>query len=182
MRNSTLPPRKAYIKRGKPPRRKTAPKPLSDKTVSKLKKDLDKIVSEYVRLSEDYICFVCGKACTVKWSIGNPDAAECGHLFTRSAEATRFDITPDGNNHCQCHMCNMIHGGANMRFKVTVEQWPYYSAYIEKFGQQAFDDLRVRSKVSTRWKAWKIEELIEETRIALEQLKAEKGGGGHADD
>ena len=181
MKRTPLPQRKSYIKRGKPPQRKTAPKALSDSPIKKLKKELDTLCSQYVRIRDDYTCVICGVYNPI-WTRGDPTSAECGHLLSRTVSALRFDLRPDGNLHVNCHRCNVTHGGQHFRFKSTIDQWPYVDWYITTFGSERWQVLRLEGAKGKQWKAWELEQLIEETKIALEQLKAEKGGGGHADD
>jgi hypothetical protein len=174
MRNSTLPPRRSYIKRGKPPARRTAPKALSDKPVPKLKTALDALCSKYVRLRDNFTCVICGTRNPI-WSKGDPTSAECGHLLSRTVSALRFDLRPAGNLHCNCHRCNVRHGGQHFRFKSTIDQWPYVKWYIVQYGADAWEALRAEGAKGKQWRAWELEQLIEETKIALEQLKAAKG-------
>ena len=147
---------------------------LSDKTATKLKKELDKLCSQYVRLRDDYTCVICGIRNPV-WKHGDWTSAECGHLITRGKGVIRFDLRPDGNLHCQCHKCNVTHGGQHFRFKREIDQWPYIEWYIKKYGMDKWLRLRKESELKREWKAWELEELIEATTIALNQLKNEKG-------
>jgi hypothetical protein len=72
-------------------------------------------------------CFVCG----------NTDSPQCGHLFGRSRQSTRWDIEPNGNCHIQCHLCNQETS--------DVSDKAYRDAYVSRFGQEALDALELRA-------------------------------------
>lgn len=94
-----------------------------DTTVSPWKKKLDQVFSKFIRLRDHNICLCC-------WTDKNPTN---GHLFSRVANATRFDET---NCNCQCMWCNMEH-----------ENNPeiYKRKFISKFWQEEYDRI---------WKLW----------------------------
>ena len=78
------------------------------KTVSKLKKELDKWFSLYIRLREanEYgmcQCFTCGIVRHYKEGMQN------GHFQSRKHLATRF--SEDGNCEVQCVKCNVYAWG-----------------------------------------------------------------------
>jgi|TARA_R110002072_G_scaffold56410_7_gene146229 hypothetical protein len=112
-----------------------------------LVKNLDKAVSEYIRKRDKY-CVQCGTS----------HRLTNGHVFTRKNYSTRFDISDDGNCHCQCTSCN---------FKHTFDQWEYFKWYIDKFGQEKFDELRRRHKTLQQFKNHDLEELLEEIKNEL---------------
>lgn len=122
-------------------------RPISRKGIVK---KLDKIVSEYVRL-RDKQCVLCG----------NREALGAGHIFSRKAYSTRWDIRKDGNVHCQCWPCN---------YKHVMDQYPYFDWYTKKFGQKRFDALRREFKTV---KKYKTHELIDLYAVIEEQLKKE---------
>ena len=112
-----------------------------------LVKNLDKAVSIYIR-QRDKWCVQCGTS----------DNLTNGHIFTRKNYSTRFDISNDGNCHCQCWSCNFKHG---------YDQWDYFKWYIDKFGQEKFDELRRRHKAVQKYKDYDLEELLKEVRELL---------------
>ena len=85
-------------------------------------KRLDDIVSKYIR-ERDKACVQCGK----QENLTN------GHVFSRRAYNTRWDITLDGNCHTQCWGCNFLHGKDN---------YEYFNWYVKKFSQGRFEKLR----------------------------------------
>ena len=117
------------------------PKKPSRKT---LVRNLDKAVSEYIR-QRDKWCVQCGTS----------ENLTNGHIFTRKNYSTRFDISDDGNCHTQCWSCNFKHG---------FDQWPYFRWYIDKFGQEKFDELRRRHKTVQKFKNHDLKELLNEIK------------------
>ena len=80
-------------------------------TISKLKKELDKVFSQYVRLaSADHrgvcICFTCGVE--KHWK-----EIQAGHFMSRKHNATRWHLD---NVKPQCVKCNMFNQGEQYRF------------------------------------------------------------------
>jgi len=75
-----------------------------DESRSNLISDLDRIISNYVRIKEAdssgvNICFTCGR----KFHWENLD---CGHYIQRSESGLRFDLQ---NLRPQCRRCNTLH-------------------------------------------------------------------------
>ena len=112
-----------------------------------LVRNLDKAVSQYIRNRDGY-CVQCGTT----------ERLNNGHIFTRKNYSTRWDISDDGNCHTQCWPCNYSHGS---------DQWPYFKWYIDKFGQEKFDELRRRFKSFRKFKDFDLEELLDEVRELL---------------
>lgn len=79
---------------------------------------LDKAVSVKV-IERDRKCFTCGKT----------EQLSCGHLFTRSLYAVRWDLL---NCHAQCLGCNYRH-----EFDPAI----YQLKFIDKYGLEAYKDL-----------------------------------------
>jgi hypothetical protein len=82
---------------------------------------LDHIVTEIVRLKESK-CITCGAG-------GNLD---CGHLFSRVAYSTRWDLV---NCHAQCKACNFRH---------EHDAYKYTKWFIEHYGEEVYDELHRR--------------------------------------
>jgi hypothetical protein len=97
---------------------------------------MNKLVSDFV-IKRDGKCVVCGS--TSKLS--------CGHVFSRRHLNTKWDVTPDGNCHCQCWSCN---------FKHTIDTVPYYRWYQQKFGMKKFDELYKRWIQVKPMKMWEL--------------------------
>lgn len=115
-------------------------------------KRLDDIFSLYVRARDKNICFVCGKR--------PPEVVmQCGHLITRGSHSTRWD---DANAHAQCRGCNFSH-----------EHRPehYTTAYINKWGLAAYENLVFKSKQPSKLKTADLELLIIHYKQKLEELQ-----------
>jgi hypothetical protein len=149
---------------------KTGLKSLSDAPIKLLKSKLDALCSQYVRLRDNYTCVICGTR-NPTWIRGDWTSAECGHLLSRTVSALRFDLRPDGNLHVNCHKCNTTHGGQHFRIRRAVDQWPYVAWYIKKYGMERWEQLRREGEASKHWRPAELEMLIEETKIALKQLR-----------
>lgn len=120
----------------------------------KLYKKIDDVVSKYIRLRDGY-CVQCG----------NPESLTNGHVFSRRHLATRWDITKDGNCHCQCWGCN---------FKHTKDNYDYYKWYIDMFGKKKFESLRDTYTTTTKIGIADLEELLKKTKEALKSLERKK--------
>jgi len=101
---------------------------------------IDREHSIFIR-RRDKRCVICGCA----------ERLECGHLFTRAAMSTRWDIGPDGNCHAECHACNMLH---------EADAVPFDSWYEGKFGAEAWLALRRRHNKVKRWTRGEKESLL----------------------
>lgn len=119
----------------------------------KVVKRLDDIVSKYIR-ERDQACVQCGK----KESLTN------GHVFSRRAYNTRWDITKDGNCHTQCWGCNFRHSKDN---------YEYFNWYVKKFSQEEFEDLRFKYRETKKYTTLELEELYEEITKAYKELENE---------
>lgn len=86
-----------------PPRRKKSPKKAS--SPSKLKKELDRVFSLFVRQYHAKRCFTCGK---------ETNLLQCGHFIPRSYLATRWDFD---NCRPQCVGCNIWGRGKLLDFE-----------------------------------------------------------------
>ena len=114
---------------------------------------LDKIVSEIVIL-RDKKCVLCGS----KNRLGS------GHIFSRIAYSTRWDLTEDGNVHVQCWPCNYRH---------VRDQYPYFGWYEHMYGKRNFIKLRQRFKTTVKYKTYELEDMYERLKIIRETLRDE---------
>ena len=99
---------------------------------------LDREVSRAIRARGNCIC--CGSK-----EVTN------GHLFTRSAYSTRWDVGLDGNCQPQCKGCNMRH---------EYDPYPYTAWYIARFGLEQYHELHRRHKAVRIIKTFELEELL----------------------
>ena len=114
-------------------------------TVSKLKKELDKWFSLYIRLREAtneglVQCFTCGNVNSYKVGMQN------GHFMSRQFMATRYD---EQNCQVQCVGCNMFKFGEQFKFslaldykygKGTAEELLHKSRQINKMSSKDFEE------------------------------------------
>lgn len=107
------------------------------KTTTLLKKELDFLVSRYVRLSaankRGYVlCYTCGKR--AKWN----DGMQCGHFIRRQYLATRFDLK---NLKVQCIGCNIYGDGKMVEFAKNLEaETPGIVAQLYRDAQKIVKD------------------------------------------
>ncbi len=131
------------------------------KTISKLKKELDKWFSLYIRLryatSEGLVqCFTCGK-------VGHYKKLQCGHFQTRRHHSTRWN---EQNCQVQCVKCNMFEQG---------EQWKFGLALDHKYGEGTSSELEFLAHTTVKRMRAEYEEEIRYYKSIVENLKKEKG-------
>jgi hypothetical protein len=132
------------------------------KSISKLKKELDKWFSLYIRLREAtdegmVQCFTCGKVAHYKAGM------QCGHFQSRRFLSTRWD---EKNCQVQCVGCNMFKSG---------EQWKFGMKLNAKYGVGTSAELEYVSKQSLKLKRYEYEEEIAYYKKIVDKLKKEKG-------
>ena len=108
------------------------------KSVRKLKKELDRIFSLYVRNRDRKICFTCGRP-------GN----QAGHFISRRHNSTRYD---ELNTHAQCVSCNVFKHGNHAEYAYRL---------IQKYGRKEFEQLIKRGREIKQFKAQELETLIQ---------------------
>jgi len=131
------------------------------KSISKLKKELDKWFSLYIRLREASdtgaaVCFTCGKVAHYK-------TLQNGHFQSRRFMATRFD---EENCQVQCVACNMFRSG---------EQYKFGLALDGKYGEGTAEELEHTSRSILKISRVEYEEKISYYKSLVEKLKKEKG-------
>lgn len=132
------------------------------KNISKLKKELDKWFSLYIRLREanEYgmvQCFTCG---TVKpYNKG----MQCGHFQSRTHLSTRFD---EQNCQAQCVSCNMFKQGEQYKFSLQLNA---------KYGEGTADELLFFARQTVKFTRVDYEEKISYYKSTVNKLKKEKG-------
>tara|TARA_R110000782_G_scaffold71059_1_gene142641 strand:- start:92 stop:508 length:417 start_codon:yes stop_codon:yes gene_type:complete len=133
------------------------------KTISKLKKDLDKWFSLYIRLREanEYgycQCFTCGKVGHYKTG-----GMQNGHFQSRKHLATRF--SEDGNCEVQCIKCNIFDSGQQYLFSLRLD---------EKYGEGRAEELEQLARTTLKISRVEYEEKISYYKKLVENLKEEK--------
>ena len=131
------------------------------KSISKLKKELDKWFSLYIRLREATVegisqCFTCGK-------IDHYKKLQCGHFQSRRHHATRWN---EQNCQVQCVKCNMFGQG---------EQWKFGLNINAKYGNGTANELKILSTSTVKISRVEYEHNIRYYKALVNNLKKEKG-------
>ena len=130
------------------------------KTISKLKKELDKWFSLYIRLrgADDNgknQCCTCGK-------IDNWKKLQCGHFVGRKHLATRFH---EMNCFPQCVSCNIFKYG---------EQWKFGKFIDINLGEGVSEELVILGHTILKISRVDYEEKISYYKALVKNLKKEK--------
>ena len=131
-------------------------------TVSKLKKELDKWFSLYIRLREAtneglVQCFTCGNVNSYKVGMQN------GHFMSRQFMATRYD---EQNCQVQCVGCNMFKFGEQFKFSLALDS---------KYGKGTAEYLLHKSRQINKMSSKDFEEKISYYKLIVEKLLKDKG-------
>ena len=131
------------------------------KTISKLKKELDKWFSLYIRLRHAQYgglnqCFTCGK-------VDNYKKLQCGHFQSRRHHATRWN---EWNCQVQCVKCNMYEQGAQWKFGLNLNA---------KYGEGTSNELQMLAQTTVKITRGEYEENIRYYKTLVNNLKKEKG-------
>ena len=132
------------------------------KSISKLKKELDKWFSLYIRIkySQNGLvqCFTCGKVSHYK-----NGGMQCGHFQSRRFMATRYD---EQNCAPQCVACNMFRAGEQYKFALAIDA---------KYGDGTADELQLKARQIQKFSRVDYEDKISYYKSVVEKLKKEKG-------
>ena len=117
------------------------------KSISKLKKELDKWFSLFIRLrnaSKDGIveCWTCGKTAHYK-------KMHAGHFMSRKHHATRWN--EDGNVQVQCPKCNLFGQG---------EQYTFGKLIDVRIGEGKSEELQELSRTTVKYMRQEYEDMI----------------------
>lgn len=131
---------------------------MSNNTISKLKKKLDKLFSEYIRKRDsDYKgnckCISCGKEAP---AFGG--SIHAGHLFSRRYLATRFD---EKNVNAQCAYCNTFLNGNQIKAARGVDN---------KWGEGTVEELESRIHIQVKLSRADYLEAIENIKRKIKEL------------
>jgi len=110
-------------------------------------KRLDKAVSLFV-IARDRVCVTCG----------SDKKLGCGHLFSRVAYSTRWDVD---NVFCQCWPCN---------FKHEYDPWPLVSYALKELGQPLVVSLHQRYATRKKFGDRELLKMIERYQAGLRML------------
>ena len=125
-------------------------------TISKLKKKLDVLFSQYIRRrnadhSGRVKCFTCGVE--KHWK-----EQQAGHFQSRSHHSTRWD---EVNVQVQCVKCNMYRQGEQYKFGLYLD---------DRFGDGTAEELEHRAKTIVTLNRVDYEEAIERYKQKIREL------------
>ncbi len=127
------------------------------KTISKLKKDLDKVFSLYIRLrhaSKDGIvkCFTCDKTAHYK-------KMHAGHFMSRKHHATRWN---EDNVQVQCVKCNLFGQG---------EQYAFGKLLDIRIAEGKAEELQELSRTTVKYMRFEYEDMIKHYKEKVNAIK-----------
>jgi hypothetical protein len=130
-------------------------------TMSKLKKKLDSVFSQYIRLRDSnndgyFNCITCEKR--VFWKEGH----NC-HYWPRNISNTRYD---EQNCNAGCLNCNLFDKAHHAR---------YARALQNKYGNRILEELELKARLLRQLKVVDYEEMIECYKGEVKQLSNLKG-------
>lgn len=102
---------------------------MKTKSISKLKKELDRVFSLYIRGKYEKRCYTCGRSNVV---------LQNGHFISRNYLATRWD---EDNCRPQCVGCNMFGGGKPLDFEENLK---------EELGEERVEEMKKSRHTITR--------------------------------
>lgn len=123
-------------------------------TVSKLKKKLDAIFSQYIRARDKNVCYTCDR-------VLEQNKSQNGHFVPRQYLATRWD---ERNNHCQCWWCNVRFNGHPSIYAIKL---------VKEYGYGIIEELESKRREIVKLKPDWYEEQIkiyQEKLIALDNV------------
>tara|TARA_R100001463_G_scaffold923_2_gene4082 strand:+ start:1043 stop:1432 length:390 start_codon:yes stop_codon:yes gene_type:complete len=125
-------------------------------TISKLKKKLDVLFSQYIRLrNADHLgrvkCFTCGVE--KHWK-----ELQAGHFQSRSHHSTRWD---EVNVQVQCVKCNMFRQGEQYKFGLYLD---------DRYGDGTAEELEQRAKTIVKLNRVDYEEAVERYKKKIKEL------------
>ena len=129
------------------------------KTISKLKKDLDKVFSLYIRLryaSKDGIvkCFTCDKTAHYK-------KMHAGHFMSRKHHATRWN---EDNVQVQCPKCNLFGQG---------EQYAFGKLLDIRIADGTAEELQELSRTTVKYMRFEYEDMIKHYKEKVNAIKTD---------
>tara|TARA_R100001129_G_scaffold142915_1_gene103989 strand:- start:39 stop:443 length:405 start_codon:yes stop_codon:yes gene_type:complete len=131
------------------------------KTISKLKKELDKWFSLYIRLrysTDEGLaqCYTCGK-------VDHYKRLQCGHFMSRRFHSTRWS---ELNCQVQCVKCNMYGQGEQFKFGINLDA---------QYGEGTAEELHYEARQILKYTRVDYTEQIGYYKSIVENLKKDKG-------
>lgn len=125
------------------------------KTLTKLKAELDKVFSRYIRLRRadsetgDAICVTCG-------IIKHWKELQNGHFMSRRHSSTRWD---EDNCQVQCYSCNVMQQGKQYEFSLWLDNY---------YGEGKADELLAKSRETRKFDRYELERMHLEYKQEVE--------------
>lgn len=142
------------------PKKANPRKTIETMTRKELIKVLDRIFSEYIRLSAaDDNGYVC---CSTCGAIHHWKDIDCGHFIPRAREATRYDPI---NCKPQCKRCNRFRSGEHDLFR---------NELMAIYGKEAIEHMEQKARLGGSYDAYQLRQMIIEYREKVKKLKIEK--------
>lgn len=134
----------------------TKSKAIKKKRKPNLILKLDRIFSKYIRLRDVmpngyFMCISCGQ-------IKPFDKADCGHFFSRTHMATRYD---EDNCNAECSACNRFSADHIATYQINL---------VRKIGQKRFEKLVWKHNSIKKWCDFELEEMIDYYNKQVEEL------------
>lgn len=129
--------KRTMVRSKNPAKSTTAPRKGTHKggrSMAKLKKELDRVFSIYIRSKHPKICYTCGKTNVT---------LQCGHFIPRQYLATRWS---EDNCRPQCVGCNLFGNGQLLDFEEHLKR-DLGNDYVEAMKMTR----HVVRKLSTEW-------------------------------
>jgi len=131
------------------------------KPISKLKKELDKWFSLYIRLrfaTDEGLaqCYTCGK-------VDHYKRLQCGHFMSRRFHSTRWS---ELNCQVQCVKCNMYGQGEQFKFGINLDA---------NYGEGTAEELQYEARKIVKYTRVDYVEQIGYYKSIVENLKKDKG-------
>jgi len=123
----------------------------STKGVSKLKKELDKWFSLFIRYRDKGVCYTCGMQ-------KHPKEMQNGHFAPRQYLAVRYS---EINNNCQCYACNMLYNGQPSAYAINLKK---------QYGEGIVEEIESLRKQTTKLTPMWYEEQIELYKKRAQEL------------
>lgn len=122
---------------------------------------LDKVFSKYIRLRDCmpngyFVCISCGQIKPIS-------QGDCGHFFSRTHMATRFD---EDNCNCECRACNRFSADHLAGYQVNL---------VRKIGVNRFEKLVWKHKSTKKWCDFELEEMIKHYTNDADRISSVKG-------
>jgi hypothetical protein len=129
---------------------------MAAKTTSKIKKELDRVFSLYIRQRNansngTVMCFTCGTK-------GHWKTMDCGHFQSRKHTSTRWD---EQNCQVQCKSCNIFKNGEQYKFGLYIDQF---------YGKGIAEYLHRKAMRPKKMLHWEMEQLTVQYKIKIKEL------------